>query len=372
MTRAGDGPETAPDAAAPLVPGLAEDAGRAREVAAALEAWFPRIARDLPWRRARSGWAALVSEAMLQQTQVARVVPAFERFMARFPAPADLAAATEEEVLAHWQGLGYYRRARMLHRAARAIVAGHGGRVPADPAALRGLPGVGRYTAGAVASIAFGAREAIVDGNVRRVTARLDADDRPVEDRAGERAAWGRAEALVAAAAEPGVLNEGLMELGATVCTPARPRCDACPVAGACRARAAGRTAEIPPPKRAARRRAVHYHVVVVRRGEALLLEPRPEAGLWAGLWQPPTVEAEDPLDWELVAPRLPVTAADPAPRGGFVHRTTHRDVHFRVWTARSRARRGRWVAEDALEDVPIGNGHRRALALRDAPRALF
>jgi A/G-specific adenine glycosylase len=351
---------------------LATDPRRASAVAAGLEAWFPGVARDLPWRRERSGWAALVSEAMLQQTQVARVVPAFERFMERFPRPAALAAAPEEAVLAAWQGLGYYRRARMLQAAARVIVAEHGGEVPSDAATLEGLPGVGRYTAGAIASIAFGQRTPIVDGNVRRVTARLDADDRPIEDRTAERDAWSRAEALVAASTAPGVLNESLMELGATVCTPAIPRCGDCPVAADCRARGTGRAAEIPPPKRTAARRAVHYHVVVVQRAGSILVEPRPATGLWAGLWQPPTIESETALDWDAVADALPITVVSATPRGGFLHRTTHRDVHFRVWSARSRSRRGRWVREDELDAVPIGNGHRRAVELRDAPATLF
>ncbi|MHC4809249.1 MAG: A/G-specific adenine glycosylase [Planctomycetota bacterium] len=346
----------------PAAPAMAPD--RAAAIAAAIEAWFPAAARVLPWRTARSGWAALVSEAMLQQTQVARVVPAFEAFMRRFPTPAALAAAPEQEVLAAWQGLGYYRRARMLQQAAAAIVAEHGGEVPRDAETLRTLPGVGRYTAGAVASIAFRQRAPIVDGNVRRVTARIEGDARPIEDAAAERETWARAEALVAAAADPAILNEGLMELGATVCTPAAPRCGNCPLAEHCRAAAAGTAASIPPPKVRGRRQAVHYHVVLIRRGPSVLMEPRPDGGLWAGLWQPPTVESASPLPWTAVAERLSVNVHDAEERGGFLHRTTHRDVHFRVWTAASRGRRGRWVDAEGLGDLPVGNGHRRAITL--------
>lgn len=351
-----------PRARPAAAPAMSPD--RAAAIAAAIEGWFPAAARVLPWRTARSGWAALVSEAMLQQTQVARVVPAFEAFMRRFPTPAALAAAPEQEVLAAWQGLGYYRRARMLQQAAAVIVAEHGGEVPADAETLRTLPGVGRYTAGAVASIAFGHRAPIVDGNVRRVTARLEGDDRAIEDPAAERETWARAEALVAAAGDPAILNEGLMELGATVCTPAAPRCGACPVAGSCRAAAAGTAATIPPPKVRGRRQAVHYHVVLLRRGASVLMEPRPDRGLWAGLWQPPTVEAPSPLAWAAVAAHLPVAADRPEERGGFLHRTTHRDVHFRVWSAVSRGRRGRWVDAADLAELPVGNGHRRAIAM--------
>jgi A/G-specific adenine glycosylase len=152
-----------------------------------LEAWFPAAARALPWRERRSGYHALVSEVMLQQTQVARVVEAFRAFVARFPGPAELAAAPEHEVLALWQGLGYYRRARHLHAAARAVCERHGGEVPADAASLRALPGIGRYTAGAISSIAFGRREPIVDGNVLRVLSRAAGRATRVGDPADER-----------------------------------------------------------------------------------------------------------------------------------------------------------------------------------------
>ncbi len=351
-----------PPARPAATPAMAPE--RAAAIAAAIERWFPAAARVLPWRTARSGWAALVSEAMLQQTQVARVVPAFEAFMRRFPTPATLAAAPEQEVLAAWQGLGYYRRARMLQQAAATIVAEHGGEVPRDAQALRTLPGVGRYTAGAVASIAFGRRVPIVDGNVRRVTARLEGDARAIEDPAAERETWTRAEALVTAAADPAILNEGLMELGATVCTPAAPRCGTCPLAAHCRAAAGGKAASIPPPKARGQRQAVHYHVVLIRRGPSVLMEPRPDRGLWAGLWQPPTIEAPSPLPWTAVAEGLPVKVRDAEERGGFLHRTTHRDVHFRVWTAASRGRQGRWVDAEGLAELPVGNGHRRAITL--------
>lgn len=343
------------------------------DVTGALESWFirPGVARDLPWRRRRSGWSALVSEAMLQQTQVSRVVPAFERFMTSFPNPADLAAADEETVLAHWSGLGYYRRARLLHAAARVIVEQHGGEVPDDRAALLALPGVGRYTAGAVASIAFGRCEAIVDGNVHRVIARLDDDDRPKDDSAAMARTWSRAEELAQAAHRPGVFNEALMELGATVCTPVSPDCGRCPLSASCGARAAGRVAEVPRPKSPPKRRALHLSVVVVQRGERVLVEPRPAGGLWGGLWQPPTVESQTPLDPDAVEARLPVRLATPVEScGSFIHRTTHREVHIDVGVARSRARRGRWVTVEELDGIPIGNAHRRAFRLAFEDRA--
>ncbi|MFM7260071.1 MAG: A/G-specific adenine glycosylase, partial [bacterium] len=269
-------------------------------VAERLTAWFRKSARELPWRQRRDGYRALVSELMLQQTQVSRVVEKFEPFVRRFPTPAALAAAAEDEVLAAWQGLGYYRRARLLHAAAKAVVERHGGRVPEDPQALRALPGVGRYTAGAVSSIVFGAREPIVDGNVTRVFQRLEARRGSASDGDVQAWAWERADAFVAAAREPGVANEALMELGATVCTPAAPRCGACPLRAQCAAFAAGRMDEIPAPKKRVARKDLVFVTACVRRTDgAVLLEQRPTggrsggapSGLWAGLWQPPAVE---------------------------------------------------------------------------------
>ena len=209
-------------------------------ISALLERWFAGAARDLPWRRRRNGWTSLVSEALLQQTQVARVAERFPEFMRLFPTPKAMALAGEAAVLRAWRGLGYYRRARSLHAAAVAVVERHGGRVPSDARRLRELPGVGRYTAGAVASIAFGKAEAIVDGNVMRVLARLADRRASTVDPAGQAWCWSQAERLAVAARRPGVTNEALMELGATVCTPANPRCDACPLARLCRSRSAG------------------------------------------------------------------------------------------------------------------------------------
>lgn len=218
-----------------------------------LAAWYARHRRTLPWRAdagaAGDGaspvlhpdpYAVWISEVMLQQTQVATATPYFQRWMARFPRVADLAAADLDAVLGFWQGLGYYARARNLHRAARAIMTVHGGRLPDDVEALRRLPGIGAYTAGAIASIAFGLREPAVDGNARRVLARLGAI-------AGDPARGAAAAAIHALARRladdpaPGDVNQALMELGATVCVPRTPRCGGCPVAGHCRAFATGR-----------------------------------------------------------------------------------------------------------------------------------
>lgn len=345
-------------------------------LAAALEAWFPAAARTLPWRSPRSGYRALVSELMLQQTQVSRVVAAFARFVERFPDAASLARAEEREVLALWQGLGYYRRARLLHAAAKEVCARHGGEVPADAEALRALPGIGRYTAGAIASIAFGQRVPIVDGNVLRVLSRVANRRTRAGDPADERWAWERADAFVRVANDPAVANEAIMELGATVCTPAAPRCGECPAAGLCAARAAGTAASIPLPRRPAARRTLHWHALVDHGPGGLLLVERPARGLWAGMLQPPTVESEAPLGVDELAGAW---GADVREVGSFVHVTSHRDVEFRVFVraGRRRPRVGgaRRVPLAELSAVPLSNAAWRAfecagLAVRTPPSA--
>jgi A/G-specific adenine glycosylase len=293
-------------------------------IARALERWFPEAARKLPWRQDRSGYRALVSELMLQQTQVSRVVEAFDRFVARFPGVSALAAAPEGEVLAAWQGLGYYRRARLLHAAARAIRDRHGGEVPRTEAELRALPGIGRYTAGAIASIAFGARVPIVDGNVLRVLSRIAGAPARVADPPSERWAWEQSARLVAESQSPGVLNEALMELGATVCTPAAPRCGGCPAGTWCAARRDGTQSAIPAPRISAPRRVERWTSLVLVEGGTVALERRPDRGMWAGMHQPPTVPtppAGGSGAWPFAVREV----------GCFTHVTTHRTLEFSV-----------------------------------------
>lgn len=345
-------------------------------LAAALEAWFPAAARVLPWRTERSGYRALVSELMLQQTQVARVVGAFGRLVERFPDARSLARAEEREVLALWQGLGYYRRARLLHAAAKAVCERHGGEVPADAAALLALPGIGRYTAGAIASIAFGRREPIVDGNVLRVLSRVGNRRSRAGDPADERWAWERAEEFVRSARDPAVANEAIMELGATVCTPAAPRCGDCPAAGMCAARAAGTATAIPSPRRQAKRRTLHWHSLVDRGPGGVLLVERPDRGLWAGMLQPPTVEAAGPLDPAALALEWGTAVRE---AGSFVHVTSHREVEFRVFVRSGRRlpriHGARRVPLAELPAVPLSNAAWRAfecagLGVRTPPSA--
>ncbi len=245
------------------------DRGRAA-FAARLLGWFQQHARDLPWRRTRDPWAIWVSEVMLQQTRVAAVCAPFAAFVARFPTPAAFAAASDDELFAAWRGLGYYRRARLLREGARTVVREHAGQVPTTADQLAALPGIGAYTRGAIASIAFGCAEPAIDGNVERVVARHRGITEPVDTAAVRR----RIQAQVVAwlpNATPGDFNQALMELGATVCTPQAPACERCPVASDCQGRAAGTVGELP--RRKPRRASVEVTaraVLVFDRGRAL------------------------------------------------------------------------------------------------------
>jgi A/G-specific adenine glycosylase len=313
---------------------VAEGADPARDAAAqrALVAWFRAAQRDLPWRRDRDPYRVLLSEVMLQQTRVETVIPYFERFLARFPDFAALASAPVDDVLALWSGLGYYRRARVLHLAAKEIVARYGGSVPADAAALRALPGVGAYTAGAVASLAFGLREPLVDGNVARVLSRLEALEDDAKSAAGARRLWEVAARLVPGDA-PGPWNEGLMELGATVCLPREPRCEACPLAALCRAREAGRQAELPVVRAKKKPTRVRAVATVVEHGGEILFARRAEGGLFGGLWEPPMVEAATLADARaaLAAAGLALETVRLRTAGRVKHVLSHRELDVLV-----------------------------------------
>ncbi|MCW5836366.1 MAG: A/G-specific adenine glycosylase, partial [Labilithrix sp.] len=255
-----------------------------------LLAWYAAARRDLPWRRTRDPWAIWVSEIMLQQTRVDTVKPYYERFMARFPTPLALAEAPEDQVLAAWSGLGYYRRARMLHAGARVVA--ERAAMPCDREGLLELPGVGRYTAGAIASIAFEEPVGLVDGNVARVFARLFALEDDMRG-PGMKRAERLAEELVPRE-RPGDWNQALMELGATVCTPRSPACDRCPVASSCRARAEGLVDRLPVIGEKAKPKEQRVQALVARtRDGRVLLARRRSSGLFAGLWEPPAVDGD-------------------------------------------------------------------------------
>jgi A/G-specific adenine glycosylase len=255
--------------------------------------WYACHGRQLPWRGHPDPYAVWVSEIMLQQTRVEAVIPYFERWMERFPNVSDLAAASEQDVLSAWEGLGYYGRARNLHRAAKIVVEGYGGELPRDLAALRKLPGIGRYTVGAIASMAFGLNVATLDGNLRRVFARLFDVAEPADSPAGEEILWALAEKHLPKG-RAGDYNQALMDLGATVCLPRNPTCRLCPVRELCKAFALGIQEQRPVLK--AKPVVPHYTVTaaVLRRNGKVLLAKRPSKGLLGGMWEFPGGKVED------------------------------------------------------------------------------
>ncbi len=261
-----------------------------------LLAWFRRAARDLAWRRTRDPYRVWVSEIMLQQTQVATVSDYFPRFLAAFPDVAALAAATEESVLRQWEGLGYYRRARQMHRAAGVIENEHAGRFPREIDAIRTLPGIGRYTAGAIASIAFDARQPILEANTVRLLSRLVVFRGDPHQAAGKELLWSLAEELLPRRG-CGEFNQALMELGSLVCTPRQPSCCDCPVMALCPTYRDGLHELVPLVRRKPPAEAVREAAVVVRRRGRVLLLRRGERGRWGGLWDFPRFALPTPGD---------------------------------------------------------------------------
>jgi A/G-specific adenine glycosylase len=344
-------------------------------IAPPLLRWYDRTKRDLPWRRHPTPYKTLVSELMLQQTTVATVIPFFQRFISRFPILGSLAAASEEEVTALWSGLGYYARARNLRRAAVATVEHHGGALPRTEAALGELPGLGPYTAAAVAAIAFGAPTFALDGNGARVMARLggvaDSIDLPAT-RLRLRAAGTRE----VPRGRPGDFTQAVMELGATVCTPRNPRCDACPLRASCAARASGIVDEIPRRTKRAARPVVRVACACVTDGARVLLVRRGR-GLLAGTWSLPEAPVAVSDAAGDVARRVAtdvgvgrgVSAAAVAHHGAVRHVFTHRDVTAEVFridvTHAGRARAGqRWVAPAGMKELGVSSFTRKTVAL--------
>lgn len=327
----------------------------------------------MPWRRTRAAWPVWVSEVMLQQTQVATATPYWERFMARFPRPADCAAAPLADVLALWAGLGYYRRARALHAAAQVVVREHGGEVPLVADAFAALPGVGRYTTAAVMSIAARARLAVLDGNVSRVLARWHARAWQVRVPADARALWDAAQAAMPAGrTDPGEWNQAMMELGALVCVPRGPRCDACPVAAWCAARAQGRAEAYPPP--AARRATERQRRAIawIERGGRVLMTQR-RGALLDGLWEPPGAELRDGEDAAAaLLGTLRALGVRAAVRDSGVrvrHTITHRAIEVEVW--RGRAGGAKVGRADVRYLAPGGDGPAQTALVRKAARAV-
>jgi A/G-specific adenine glycosylase len=350
-----------------------------RGLRGALLRWYDRNRRDLPWRRTRDPHAIWIAEIMLQQTRVDTVVPYYERFLARFPDAAALAAADEDEVLSLWSGLGYYRRARGLRACALELMERHGGRLPDDVEALAELPGIGRYTAGAIASTAFGLAAPVLDGNVRRVLARVFAVDRSRGGRAGEQGRLWQLAAELAAGVRPGDLNQALMELGALVCTPREPLCASCPAARSCLARARGAIERYPAAEPRATTRTVHVALGWIARGERLLLE-REGRGPLRGRWDLPAREgasahaAARALADGLAADHGLVLAVG-ARTASLSHAIMNRRLSIEVYACRVAGRTAgaslRWIEPAAIDGVPVSGATRKAMrAVATQPRS--
>jgi A/G-specific adenine glycosylase len=332
----------------------------------ALLSWYLRNRRALPWRADHDAYRVWVSEVMLQQTTVKAVVPYYERFLARFPDPATLAAAPEDDVLAAWSGLGYYHRARNLRRGAAHVALRHAGVFPRTLEAALAVPGVGLYTASAILSIAYGVKVAVVDGNVKRVVARLFGLEGPTTDAAF----YNHAQALLDTRS-PGDWNQAVMELGATVCTPRAPACPACPVAAGCLGRASGDPERFPEPR--ARRATVDVTVAaaLVRREGRVLLVRRPGGRLMGGMWELPQTTLESHGLPDLVAEmreRHGLAIVPGALLADARHAITFRRIRVEAYEARlargavSDPERFRWAAPEDLDALATSSLTRKVL----------
>lgn len=360
---------------------MTPDRRQVRGLRASLLQWYDANRRDLPWRRTRDPYAIWISETMLQQTRVETVIPYYERFLERFPDVDALADAEEEDVFSLWAGLGYYSRARNLHRAAQQVAREHDGTLPHSADALRKLPGIGRYTAGALASIAFDAPEPIVDGNVIRVLTRLygirdDAASKPVVARL-----WQEAERL-AEGERPGDLNQALMELGALLCTPRTPHCLACPLARRCDARKQGDAAALPVKARKTPPRPLEAACARIERRGRILVTRRPDRGLMGGMWElaggdllPGSRETPEAGIRRALREHTGLTAKHVELAGEVAHAFTHRTLRLYVFRCDAEPGRvrlagpqaHRWVTRSGLVQLALGKATRKALELLEA-----
>lgn len=296
--------------------------------------WYATHKRELPWRRTKDPYAIWVSEIMLQQTRVDTVIPYYERFLENFPSVRALAAAEESDVLALWSGLGYYRRARLLHRGALQVCETHNGQLPRDARARRSISGIGAYTAGAIGSIAFGQEEPIVDGNVKRVLSRLFVIEDAINTTRGENKIWALAEALVHGKS-PGDLNQALMELGALVCTPSKPDCQRCPVRAQCGANATDKVAQLPfKLAKKAPAKEEWTAVAALRVGDRSLALAKRTGQRFGGLWLPPMAAASQTISPRDVLETFDLRATLRGEPFAIRHQLTHRDMRLQVWPA--------------------------------------
>jgi len=354
----------------PKQPGGLLSSSWRRSLCKKLLAWFGENARDLPWRRTKDLFAIWISEIMLQQTQVVTVVPYWQRFLARFPDARALAAADEQEVLRLWEGLGYYRRARQLHAAARKIASDHGGQFPTTYHAVRELAGIGRYTAGAILSIGRDQRLPILEANTIRVLSRLTAYQGDPATSAGQKHLWSIAEQILPAK-DCGAFNQALMELGSEVCSPKAPACESCPVASLCESRMLGLVAQIPTPAKRTQYEDVTEVAVIVRaRGRVLLRQCQP-GERWAGLWDFPrfAVSGDGALADEIAARTSELAGIDVS-AGERLATLKHGVTRFRITLhcyaaatnspARAISKSARWVKPADLADYPLSTTGRK------------
>jgi A/G-specific adenine glycosylase len=347
-----------------------------QSLARRLLGWFKKSARDLPWRRTRDLYAIWISEVMLQQTQVATVIPYWNRFLARFPDPASLAAANEQEVLCLWEGLGYYRRARQLHAAAQKIVNEHDGVFPTTYDAVRALPGIGHYTAGAILSIGLDQKLPILEANTIRVLSRLTGYTKDVNSVAGRNHLWSIAESILPQA-NCGFFNQALMELGSEICSPKSPACDRCPVAHLCQARQLGLVNRIPRPTKRTNFEDVTEFAIIIRRGRQVLLRHCQPGERWAGLWDFPRFavandQMNGQLEQSLIAGTRQLTGLDIKP-GDHLLTLKHGVTRFRITlhcydaqlgrkirSDKTTSKTVRWVPVASLAEYPLSTTGRK------------
>lgn len=358
------------------IPGSASQPRRRIAIRRKLLAWYDANRRDLPWRNTRDPYAIWLSETMLQQTQVATVLPYYDRFLRKYPTVEELAAAPLDDVLRLWAGLGYYSRARHLHRAAIEITNRYNGRLPESAQSLRTLPGVGRYTAGAVASIAFDAHEAVVDGNVSRVLARLFEIDKDIKSTEGAATIWACAEELLPRR-RPGDFNQSLMELGAVVCRPGdAAQCRTCPLRRECAALKSDRVTQLPMRSKKTLVKKETHVALVLERADKRLFRQRPAEGLWGGLWElPSTVHNTKStfLSAQKIANELLGSAetVERRPICEVSHQLTHRMIRIVAYRAKATPRLAmtcrsmptRWLSQASSDRVGISTAMRKLIA---------
>lgn len=341
---------------------------RAKDIARKLERWFRLSQRRLPWRESYEPFHIWISEVMLQQTRMERVIGYFERFTARFLDVGSLAAAEIDEVLTLWSGLGYYRRGRQLHSGAREVVNLHGGTLPRNLEDLLKIPGIGRYTAGAILSIGHDLPAPIVDGNVARVLARLEAIEEPLGSPALARVEWRIADRLVNAAESPRMLNQSVMELGALICTPRSPDCGRCPLRDDCLAFANGSVERLPLPRPVRGIRSLEIPLYAIEDGEGKLLMRLESGPLMTGMYHLPHGN-------ELLLPGGSIAVRESKRLGTFLHTVTNRRIEFTVWRAsldgnllRESAHSWSWIEPREVDRIPHPSYVKKALRFLQAP----